>query len=83
MVYKSINGLAHNYLRTKLVDRGCVSNYYLRDTVDKLAVPFHRTNYLKNNFDHNGAVACNSLPVDLGQTNSLNAFRYDCSRFFS
>ena len=72
MVYKSINGLAPDYLRTKFVDRGCVSNYSLRDTVGKLAVPFSRTNYLKNSFGYSGAVAWNSLPVDLRQTNSLN-----------
>ena len=83
MVYKSINGLAPDYLRTKFVDRGCVSNDSLRDTVGKLAVPFPRTNYLKNRFDYSGAVAWNSLPVDLWQTNSLNAFRSGCSRFFS
>ena len=29
MVYKSINGLASDYLRTKFVDRGCISNYSL------------------------------------------------------
>ena len=83
MVYKSINGLAPDYLRTKFVDRGCVSNYSLRDTVDKLAVPFPRTNYLKSSFDYSGAVAWNSLPVDSRQTNSLIAFRSGCSRFFS
>ena len=48
MVYKLIKGLAPNYLRTKFVDRGCVSNFSLRNTVCKLAVPFPRTNYLKN-----------------------------------
>ena len=47
MVYKTINALAPDYLRTKFVDRGCVSNYSLRDTMGKLAVPFPRTNYLK------------------------------------
>ncbi len=48
MVYKSINGLAPEYLRSKFVDRSCVSGYSLRDTVGKLAVPFPRTNYLRN-----------------------------------
>ena len=70
MVYKSINGLAPDYLRTKFVDRGCVSNYFLRDTVGKLACC---SNYLKNSFGYSGAVAWNGLPVDLRQTHSLNA----------
>ena len=83
MVYKSMNGLAPDYLRMKFVDRGCVSNYSLRDTVGKLAVPFPRTNYLKNSFGYSGVGAWNSLPVDLRQTNSLNAFRSGCSKFFS
>ena len=83
MCFRSINGLAPDYLQTKFVDRGCVSNYSLRDTVSKLTVPFPRTNYLKNSFGYSGAEAWNSLPVDLRQTNSLNAFRSGCSRFFS
>ena len=83
MVYKSINGLAPDYLQTKFVDRGCVSNYNLRDTVGKLAVPFSRTNYQKNSSGYSDAVTWNNLPVDLWKTNSLNAFRCGCSRFFS
>ena len=83
MVYKTINALAPDYLRTKFVDRGCVSNYFLRDTVGKLAVPFPLTNYLKNSFRYSGAVAWNSLPVDLRRKNSRNAFRPGCSRVFS
>ena len=54
-VYKSINGLAPEYLRSKFVDCGSVSDYSLRDTVGKLAVPFPRTNYLRNSFSYNGA----------------------------
>ncbi len=65
MVYKSINGLAPEYLRSKFVDRSCVSGYSLRDTVGKLAVPFPRTNYLRNSFSYSGAVTWNSLPVEL------------------
>ena len=44
-----INGLASEYNRPKFVKRSCASGYYyLRDTVSKLAVPFPRTNYVKN-----------------------------------
>ena len=38
----------------------------------KFAVPFPRTNYLKNSFGYSGAVAWDSLPVDLRMTNSLS-----------
>jgi hypothetical protein len=65
MVYKSINGLAPEYLRSKFVDRSCVMGYSLRNTVGKLAVPFSRTNYLRNSFSYSGAVTWNSLPVEL------------------
>ena len=83
MVYKSINGLASEYLRSKFVDRSCVSDYSLRGTVGKLAVPFPRTNYLRNSFSFSGAVTWNSLPVELRQANSLNWFRSGCNKFLS
>ena len=39
MVYKSLNGLTPDYLSSKFVDRSSVSNYSLRDTEGKLAIP--------------------------------------------
>ncbi len=83
MAYKSINGLAPEYHRSKFVDRSCVSGYSLTDTVGKLAVPFPRTNYLRNSFSYSGAVTWNSLPVELRQANSLNWFRSGCNNFLS
>ena len=83
MVYKSVNGLAPDYLRKKFVDRSSVSNYSLRDTESKLAIPFPRTNFLKNSFSYSGAVLWNSLPVELRQARTLNNFRSGCSSFFS
>ena len=56
MVYKSINGLAPEYLCSKFGERSCVSGYSLRDTTGKLAVPIPCTNYLKNSFSYSGAV---------------------------
>ena len=52
MVYKSINGLAPDYMRSLFTDRGSVSNYSLRDCDSKLALPFSkpRTNFLKKSF---------------------------------
>ena len=48
MVYKSLNGLVPTYLQSIFTDRSNITQYELRDTVGKLAVPLPRTNYLKN-----------------------------------
>ena len=83
MVYKSLNGLAPDYLRPMFIDRSSVTNYSLRDAEGKLAVPKPRTNYLKNSFSYNGAVLWNSLPTELRKTNNLSEFKSGCSRFFN
>jgi hypothetical protein len=69
-------------LTCRVINR-CVSGYSFRDTVGKLAVPFPRTNYLRNSFSYSGAVTWNSLPVELRQANSLNSFRSGCNKFLS
>lgn len=46
MVFKSLNGLVPEYLTSKFVTRN-ESNFALRDSVNKLVVPFPRTNYMK------------------------------------
>ena len=46
MVFKSLNGLVPEYLTSKFVTRN-QSNFALRDSVNKLVVPFPRTNYMK------------------------------------
>ena len=48
MVYKLLN----DYLSSKFVDRSSVSNYSLRDTEGKLAIPQPHTNYMKNTFSY-------------------------------
>ena len=83
MVCKSLNGLTPDYLSSKFVDRSGVSNYSLRDTEGKLAIPQPHTNYMKNSFSYSGAVLWNSLPIELRQADSLSAFRAGCERLFS
>ena len=83
VVYKSLNGLTPDYLSSKFVDRSSVSNYSLRDTEGKLAIPQPHTNYMKNSFSYSGAVLWNSLPIELRQADSLSAFRAGCERLFS
>ena len=46
MVYKSLNGLVPQYLSSKFVKRN-ETRYSLRDSVNKLFVPFPRTNFMK------------------------------------
>ena len=78
MVYKSIHGLTPEYLHSKFTNRNDVTNYSLRDSVKKLAVPLPRTNYLKNSFrpfSYSGAVLWNGLRTNIRQAESLNEFR--------
>ena len=59
-----------------LVNRYDVTNCFLRQSVNKLAVPLPRTNFFKNNFSYGGEVPWNSLPYDLRQAESLGDFLY-------
>ena len=63
MVYKSLNGLAPDYLKSMFTDRSATSTYSLRNCEGKLALPLPRTNFLKNSFSYSGAVLWNSLPT--------------------
>ena len=47
MVYKSLNGLAPQYLNSLFSYCNEVSSYSLRDSKDKLAIPLNLTNYVK------------------------------------
>ena len=47
MVYKSLNGLAPNYLSSKFIQSYVITAYNLRDSDGKLAIPLPRTNYYK------------------------------------
>ena len=82
MVYKSLNGLAPNYLLSKFTYRSNVSSYSLRDTNDNFTIPLPHTNFMKNSFSYSGAVLWNSLLVELRQANSLGAFRAGCKQYF-
>ena len=43
MVYKSLNGLAPDYLKSMFTDQSAISNYSLTNCEGKLAVPLPRT----------------------------------------
>ena len=74
MVYKSLNGLVPEYLSSKFVKRN-ETRYSLRDSVNKLFVPFPRTNFMKNSFSYSGAVLWNSLPCHVREAESLSQFK--------
>ena len=74
MVFKSLNGLVPEYLKSKFIKRN-ESNYSLRDSVNKLVIPFPRTNYSKNSFSYSGATLWNSLPCNIRESCSFNEFK--------
>ena len=74
MVYMSLNGLVPEYLSSKFVKRN-ETRYSLRDSVNKLFVPFPRTNFMKNSFTYSGAVLWNSLPCHVREAKSLSQFK--------
>ena len=74
MVYKSLNGLVPEYLSSKFVKRN-ETRYSLRDSVNKLFVPFPRTNFMKNSFTYSGTVLWNSLPCHVREAESLSQFK--------
>ena len=66
--------LVPGYLYSKFVKR-YETRYSLRDSVNKLIVPFPRTNFKKNSFSYSGVVLCNSLPCDMREAKSLSQFK--------
>lgn len=81
MVYKSLNGLAPDYMQSIFEYRDNLP-YQLRDSEHKLVIPKPRTNYGKNSIGYNGAVLWNDLPVGLRQASSLQEFKNGCKNVF-
>ena len=75
MVYKSLNDLVPGYLSSNFVER-YGTHYSLRDSLNKLTVPFPRTTFMKNSFSYSGAVLWNSLPCDMREAKSLRQFKH-------
>ena len=79
MVYKSIHGLAPDYLGSLFTKYD--PPYNLRNSENKLAVPLPRTNFLKNSFSYNGAVIWNSLSPCIAANKITSIFSKWLSRF--
>ena len=70
MMFKSVNGLAPEYLQSLFSQRRSV--YNLRDSEGKLALPKPSTNYLKRSFSYSGAMLWNNMPKSLKNAVSVN-----------
>lgn len=76
MVYKSLNGLAPNYLSSKFIQRSDVNtSYNSHDSDNKLAIPLPRSNHYKNSFAIVVQFLWSSLPSAVRQATSLTSFR--------
>jgi len=82
MVYKSLNGLAPDYLESMFTDRSAISTNSLRNCEGKLAAQLPRTNFLKQKtVSASSAVLWNSLPTNLRQAQTLASFKSGCRGF--
>jgi len=79
-MYKKLNGMTPDCLRSRFVYLDNVNVYRLRNTENKLVLPQPRTDYLKRSFSYSGAQLWNNLPVDLRQATSLTDFKSKLSR---
>ena len=73
MVYKSLHGLAPEYLCSRFAIRETACN--LRDSDNKLCIPFPRINYYKNSFSYFGAILWNKVPCTVKQVESRTKFK--------
>ena len=75
IVYKSINGLAPQYLRN-LFNRNSFDNAYsLRNTTTDLKIPKKMSNNGQKSFSYRGAKLWNSLPAEAKRSPSVCAFK--------
>ena len=75
MMYKTLNGMTPEYLRSCFVDRDNLNSYHLRNTENTLTLPQPPTDYLTKSFSYSGAQLLNSLPIELRQATSLKDFK--------
>ena len=73
MMYKTMNGLTPKYLQRLFAQS--YSNYNLRNSEGKLALPKPTTNYLKRSFSYSGATSWNNLPDSLKNVGSVDQFK--------
>ena len=75
MMFKTLQGMSPEYLRSRFVYRGNASSYCLRNTENKLVLPQPCTDFLKSRFSYNGAQLCNNLSKKIRSSNLLKDFK--------
>ena len=76
LVYKSLNGLAPEYLSQLFTKTSEMHSRNLRSVDnDELRVPFARTNYFAKSFSVESAKQWNTLPIHLRQISNINTFK--------
>ena len=73
LMYKTMNGLSPEYLQRLFAQSH--SNYNLRNSEGKLALPKPRTNYIKLSFSYSGTTIQNNLPDSLKNVGSVDQFK--------
>ena len=64
-MYKTLNAMTPECVRSCFVFRDNVNSYRLRNTENTLTLPQPRTDYLKRSFSYSRAQLWNSLPIEL------------------
>ena len=73
MMFKSVNGLAPEYLQSLFSQCRSVCNF--RDSQGKLTLPKPGNNYLKLSISDSGAMLWNNMPKSLKNALSVNHFK--------
>ena len=74
MMYKTLNGMAPKYMEDMFSQHTGNLTYNLHASCKIVALPQPKTDYYRNSFAFTGAKLWNSLPNDLKEVNSIEAF---------
>ena len=76
LAYKSLNGLAPEYLSQLFTKTSELHSRNSRSVDnDEMRVPFARTNYFSKSFSVEGANQWNALPIKIRQISNINTFK--------
>ena len=76
MVYKSLNGLAPQYMRNLVTRNSACNSRSLRNTATDLRLPMKTSANGQKCFSVRGAKLWNSLPAETKQASSINTFKH-------
>ena len=79
MVYKCLNGLAPNYLESKMVKRSTI-HYYNTRHKDHIEITFERTSIAQRSFFDGALTSWNELSEELKNCTNLISFKRPCSK---